>query len=165
MPISLKYDKWKPGIIKMLQKHESMRVEILRHLTLAEHKIVFCLLNASLLHSASYRAGFKQWELEREKVAQMKNSGNAKNVVAKYASSIGCKTKNNKRFHFCFDRLRQKATADQESLRVPRTNEYMDFPQKVWIVLVLNSNSRHTQIKMDINNVEETAFVANIELY
>lgn len=82
MQFSNNYDNWKTDSINMMRTLESMRYEHLWAITINKTQIALESEREPPVHSAPYRTGAKQRDLEKESIAQMDNASVAKVAVA-----------------------------------------------------------------------------------
>lgn len=113
-----------------MEKNESMRNSHLSWVNVAKHRIVLNHTDAPPVHSTPYRAGPKQWKLEREEIEKMRDADVAEPIVREWASSIVFVPKKHGSLEFCVDYRRLNAFAEKDSYSLPWMEECIDSLRK-----------------------------------
>lgn len=110
-------------------------------ITVAKHRILLNPPDAPPIHSAPYRVGPKQRELEREEVVQMEKNGVAEPAVREWASAIVILPKKDGSLRFCVDYRRLNAVTVRDSYPIPRMDECIDSVGEAKLFITLDANS------------------------
>lgn len=94
--------------------------------TIVKHRLVLSPLDAPAIHSASYRAGSKQRELERREVAHTGKAGVDERAVMEWASPILFVPNKDNRLSFCADCSRLQSAVKRDSYSISRTDDCID---------------------------------------
>lgn len=159
MESSGKYNKWKPGFIKMMQKYVFTRNRHLLKIIAIKQRNVLSSPYAPPINFALYRAGPRKQELEREEVAQVKMTAASKLPITDWSSPRVFVPKNNGSLRFCVRYRRPKAVTVRDSYPMPLLNECIDCIYEAKMLSTSNASSGRSKTEINEWEINKTAFV------
>lgn len=158
-------NEYKPTFMEMIKQHKSILNEHLDQIKVVEHRILLNMLHATPVQSAVRHACPKKWEVEREKVAKMRDTSTTGHEETEWCIIYltFCKVRERcVRVFIAF--CSSNAVTKLNRYRNPSTDESVDSQCEAQIFPVPDADSAYGPAQIDKKELDMTPFVTHHEL-